>query len=563
MTILELDNVTVTYEGSDRPALANVSLRIEEGEWLLVSAPTGAGKSTLLGLCNGLVPHFTGGNMSGTVTVAGRSTEQCPPRNLADVVGWVGQDPASGFVTDAVEDELAFVMEELATPPATMRRRIEETLDLMGIAELRNRPLSTLSGGEAQRVAIASVLCASPKVLLLDEPTSALDPAGADDVLAALGRLVHDVGLTVIMSEHRLERVIHLVDRIALIDRGQVTASMPDEALAIAPHVPPVIELGRLAGWSPLPRSVRDARRVAAPLISRLADAATPPAGPPPHTNDSPRYPVRASRSPAASGHIAVTGISLAHGRRTVVERVSFEVGGGGGGEVLALMGRNGAGKTTILRAVAGLTTPSAGRLRIGNLDPAAIDGPTRIRSIGFVPQDPTLLLYSSTVAEECRAADRDGGLDAGTTASVLEELAADGTIDANRHPRDLSAGQQLQVALAVVLAPAPTALLLDEPTRGLDHGVKDRLASLLRHRATNHGVAILLATHDVEFAATVADRVVLLGHREVTAAGPAAEVLSQSTVFAPQVARILSPLPVLTVAAIRRTLGRIETNRS
>ena len=239
----------------------------------LVVGTTGSGKSTLLRAVNGLVPRFSGGTLQGRVWVDGRSTEEVPPRELADVVGLVGQDPAAGFVTDVVEDELAYVMENLGVAPDVMRRRVEDVLDLLGLHELRNRPLGALSGGQQQRVAIGSVLTAGPRILVLDEPTSALDPAAAEEVLAALTRLVHDLGITVLLAEHRLERVVQYADRVVLVGGAgrPVVVGEPAEILAGAPVVPPVVELGRLAGWSPLPLSVRDARRAAADLRARLA----------------------------------------------------------------------------------------------------------------------------------------------------------------------------------------------------------------------------------------------------------------------------------------------------
>ncbi|WP_449344726.1 ABC transporter ATP-binding protein, partial [Streptomyces narbonensis] len=224
--------------------------------------------STLLGAVSGLVPHFTGGTLTGRVTVDGRDTRTHPPRELADVVGTVGQDPSAHFVTDTVEDELAYGMESLGLAPAVMRRRVEETLDLLGLAELRDRPIATLSGGQRQRVAIGSVLTPHPKVLVLDEPTSALDPSAAEDVLAVLQRLVHDLGTTVLLAEHRLERVVQYADQVVLLPEGVMGA--PADIMAISPVHPPVVSLGRLAGWDPLPLTVRDARRRAGELKERL-----------------------------------------------------------------------------------------------------------------------------------------------------------------------------------------------------------------------------------------------------------------------------------------------------
>ena len=229
--MIRFEDVTVTYDGASAPVLSNVDLHIPEGELVLVVGRTGSGKSTLLRCVNGLVPHFTGGTLRGRVTVAGRDTRTHPPRELADVVGVVPQDPLSGFVTDIVEDELAYGMESIGLAPDVMRRRVEETLDLLGLADLRNRALRSLSGGQRQRVAIGAVLTTHPRVLVLDEPTSALDPGAAEEVLAALQRLVHDLGVTVLLAEHRLERVVQYADRVVVVpgagDRRSWSARRP------------------------------------------------------------------------------------------------------------------------------------------------------------------------------------------------------------------------------------------------------------------------------------------------------------------------------------------------
>ncbi|MEV0501922.1 ABC transporter ATP-binding protein, partial [Streptomyces spectabilis] len=264
--MIRFEDVSVRYEGTARPTVEDVDLAVPEGELVLVVGPSGVGKSTLLGTVSGLVPHFTGGTLRGRVTVAGRDTRTHKPRELADVVGTVGQDPLAHFVTDTVEDELAYGMESLGLAPDVMRRRVEETLDLLGLADLRDRPITTLSGGQQQRVAIGSVLTPHPKVLVLDEPTSALDPAAAEEVLAVLQRLVHDLGTTVLMAEHRLERVVQYADQVLLLPSPGAAPVLgdPAELMAVSPVYPPVVALGRLAGLTPLPLTVRDARRKAA-----------------------------------------------------------------------------------------------------------------------------------------------------------------------------------------------------------------------------------------------------------------------------------------------------------
>jgi energy-coupling factor transport system ATP-binding protein len=529
--MIRFDSVTVSYPEATSPVLVDVNLAIDDGEMCLVVGRTGSGKSTLLRCIHGLVPHFSGGRLSGHVIVDGRDTRDCRPRDLADVVGFVGQDPLSGFVTDTVEDELAYAMESLGISATVMRKRVEETLDLLGLAEVRDRPLLSLSAGQQQRVAIGSVLTVHPKVLVLDEPTSALDPAAAEDVLAALTRLVHDLGATIVLAEHRLERVVQYADRVVFVP-GQgrpVESGPPVQLLAHTPVAPPVVELGRLLGWSPLPLSVRDARRVAAPLRERLAHLQPSTTTPPVRTD-----PVLRLRGVVASygDVLALRGVDLDLHR----------------GEVVALMGRNGAGKSTLLSVLAGLRTPRAG---VVSVDQSSQDG--NRRALGLVPHEPTDLLWAQSVGAECADADRGAGVAAGTTRRILAELAPE--IDDDLHPRDLSEGQRLALALAVILVGEPEVVALDEPTRGLDYPAKTQLVEILR-RLARQGHGVVIATHDVELAAELADRIVVMAEGEVVADGPAAEVAVSSPVFAPQVSKVLAPLPWLTVRSVAAALA-------
>jgi energy-coupling factor transport system ATP-binding protein len=552
--VIEFDDVTVTYSGAARPALSEVDLRIDEGELCLVIGPTGSGKSTLLRAVNGLVPHFTGGLLAGRVCVDGRDTRTHRPRDLADVVGLVGQDPMDGFVTDMVEDELAYGMESLGLAPSVMRKRVEETLDLMGLGELRERPLATLSGGQQQRVAIGSVLTTHPRVLVLDEPTSALDPQAAEEVLAALTRLVHDLGLTVLLAEHRLERVLQYADRVVYLPGAgrPIVAGDPAEVMAVSALAPPVVELAAVAGWAPLPLSVRDARRKAGTLRSRLADV-----GPvddnarvarlgsverPPHHQDAPDDEAGSRLARVRDLVVSYRGVPALRGVDLSLWR----------GEVVALMGRNGAGKSSLLKSLVGLVRPASGRIDLAGHDPAGTKPAELVRLAGLVPQEPADLLYADSVTAECAMADRDAGAERGTCLALFDDLAPG--VPPERHPRDLSEGQRLTLALAVVLTARPPLVLLDEPTRGLDYTAKRRLVRVLRRLAAD-GHGVVLATHDVELVAEVAHRVVVLGDGEVVADGPAADVVVASPAFAPQVAKVLAPEPWLTVEDVRAAL--------
>lgn len=530
---IELDRVFVRYADAPAPTLREVSLSIEEGELVLVVGRTGSGKSTLLGTLNGSVPHFTGGHLAGTVRVLGRSTREHRPRDLADVVGVVGQDPLAGFVTDTVEEELAYGMEQLALAPDVMRRRVEETLDLLGIAALRHAPLASLSGGEQQRVAIGSVLATHPRILVLDEPTSSLDPTGAEEVLAAITRLVHDLGVTVVVAEHRIERVVHHADRVIQVGTdGRATIGDPAEIMATADVAPPIVTLGRYAGWSPLPLSVRDARRRAAPVRAALVGRPAP------------------DRTQTV-GPVTVTasGLTVSHGDVHAVRGVDLHLRSG---EVTALMGRNGAGKSSLLWALQGTGPRSAGTVRIDGTDPRDLTPGDRRRRIGLVPQSASDLLYLDTVTAECARADTESSATAGTCAALLERLAPG--VPGDRHPRDLSEGQKLALVLAVQLTADPRVILLDEPTRGLDYAAKQALTDALGDLARS-GRTVLLSTHDVEFVAASADRVTVLAEGEVVADGPTAQVVLGSPAFAPQVAKILAPEPWLTVDEVRAAL--------
>lgn len=554
--VLEMRHVSAHYAEAQAPVLRDVDLTLEEGEILLVVGRTGAGKSTLLQAMTGAMPHTTGGTLGGSVRVVGRDTRDYPPRMLADAVGVVGQDPRAGFVADTVAEELAYGMEQQGVAPAVMRKRVEEIMDLLGIAELRHMPLRDLSGGEQQRVALGAVLTSRPALIVMDEPTSALDPNGAEDVLATVTRVAHDLGTTVVLAEHRIERVLQYADRVAHVGRdGRVQVGTPAQIMEIADVAPPVVELGRWARWSPLPLSIRDARRAGTELRRRLY---------------TPLLEQDGGADGADGAEQQASGTVVLRARDVIVDvpglravdTVSLELRAG---EVTALMGRNGCGKSTLLWALQGTGMRTAGRVNTTSavrphtdppsVDPARLSPHERRRCVGLVPQNPTDLLYESTVARELARSDADAspktsmdmGMDAhthagmrGVTRAILDELAPG--IPDTAHPRDLSEGQRLALALAIQLAAQPPVLLLDEPTRGLDYESKRALVASIRKKR-EEGTAVLVATHDVEFAAQCADRVQVMAAGQIVAAGAAVEILGSSPAYAPQVAKLTAGL--------------------
>ncbi len=548
--MIEFERVSYSYPGAGRPALRDLSLEIGEGEFVLVCGPSGAGKSTLLRLINGLVPHFHGGALAGDVRAWGRSIRSHQPRDMADLVGFVFQDPEAQLVVDIVEDELAFAMENLGLQPRLMRRRVEEVLDQLGIAHLRHRQIAQLSGGERQRVAIASVLAAQPRALVLDEPTSQLDPHAAEEVLTALQKLNADLGLTIVLSEHRLERVVQYADRVISMPGAgaQPIIGAPREVLARAELVPPLLALGKALGWQPLPLTIKAARPLAAASAPRRPAAPWPPEPP----GDAPAVPRDAS--------VVVRRAHFAYGEDEALFDVSLSARPG---EVLALMGRNGSGKTTLLKLLVGLLRPTRGALTLLGRDTARMSVEELAGLAGYVPQDPRALLFHDTVREELEFTLREQAKSAEPRTAKARSLspsavgpssAVASTLDqlglaqlAEAYPRDLSGGEAQRAALAAILVAGPPVLLLDEPTRGLDYAAKAGLGRLLRRLAAEQHT-IILATHDVELVAAYADRVALLGDGELVVEGPVREILNDSLIFSSQIAKLYPGTGWLTV---------------
>ena len=497
MPVITLEGVSYRYPEADRPALTEITTAVEPGEVILLRGSSGSGKSTLLRCLNGLVPHNTGGHFRGRVVVCGLDTREHPPRQLGAHIGFVFQHPDAQFVLEDVEAELAFGLENLGLAQPLMRKRVEEVIDQVGINPLRRRRIDTLSGGERQRVAIAAALAMHPDALVLDEPTSQLDPQAAEDVLQVVLRLVAELGMTTVIAEHRVERIAPFVDRIWTLEAGVLRDQPPRTALAEGGARPPVVDLALRAGWRPIPLGLRDARVHA----QRLSAVSGPHPDPPPRAGEGKLN----SHGPIIC---RVEGLEHRYDGVSAVQGLSMTLHRG---EVVALMGRNGSGKTTLLRLIAGLLRPQRGSV--------AHDGVA-----AYVPQDADSLLFAATVDEEL----------AGQPAEVVAPFAT----WLGRYPRDLSSGERQQLAIALMGARADL-LLLDEPTRGLDPGVKRALSSYLRMRASA-GTGILVATHDVEWAARTADRVLLLAEGEIYADGAPGTVLSDSLVFATQISKLV-----------------------
>jgi energy-coupling factor transporter ATP-binding protein EcfA2 len=496
MSVLELDHVSYRYPGTEIPSLDDVSLEIAPGELVLVAGASGSGKSTLLRAANGLVPHFHGGTMSGRVIAAGLGTRDHGPGELATAVGSLFQDPETQVVMGTARAELAFGLENRGDGAADVARGVEEAALALGIAHLLERPTSELSGGELQRVALGAALAGRPALLLLDEPTSQLDPVAGDELMGVLRRLNEDLDVAILLVEHRLERCLAWADRVIAMDRGRIVCdATPDQFLAWAPAElqTPGAKLLKGLGIAPV-AGVKAAR---AALRDHGVEPAPGVAAPPAAT---------------AQGDPVLRFKNVWHELRdgpAILRGASLTIAPG---ERVALMGRNGAGKSTLLRHAAGLTKATRGKVQAAG-------------RVALLLQNPTDYLVHDTVGQEA-------------SAHALATVGLDPRLH-DRHPRDLSGGEKQRLALAVVLDGPAAVVCLDEPTRGMDRALKDQLANLLK----GLDAAVVVATHDPEFAAAFAERVILLADGAPIADAPVNEVLTGGTYFTTETARIIGAL--------------------
>ena len=522
---LRLDRVSYTYPSAQKPALDDVSLALGEGEMVVLAGSSGSGKSTLLRAACGLAPHFFGGTLAGRVHVWGRDTRDEGPGQLADAVTLVLQDPEAQTVMNGVRAEIELPLESRGMRGAALARTVEETALALGIADLLERPVRTLSGGELQRVALAAALAARPGLLLLDEPTSQLDPVAAEELLGQLRRLNEDQGTTVVLAEQRLERCLAAADRVVALEHGRVACDATGAGFVKwAAHrcpdlVPPAARMMSLAGLDPLPVTVKEARN----LLRRAGVAAIDAAAKQERRSPS-RLRLRRRRAPTAAlalRNVWVEWDDGSGGTITALRGLDLELQRG---ETVALLGRNGAGKSTLLRVAAGIVEPVRGDARAEG-------------DVALLVQTPSDYLLHERVVEELAPA---------VAVRALEELGLGHLAEAD--PRDLSGGERQRLALGVVLAgrgigagAPPAVVALDEPTRGMDQRRKRDLAERIQVLA-DQGAAVLVATHDVEFAARVARRCVLLGAGRVVADGSTTEVLAGGRYFTTEVARVLGP---------------------
>ncbi|MCX7570573.1 energy-coupling factor transporter ATPase [Tumebacillus sp. DT12] len=572
---LQLEQFTYRYPDAPRLTLDRIDWQVERGEFVLLAGPSGCGKSTLLRALNGLVPEFYGGEIGGRALFRGRPLAEFPNRSIARHVGMVFQDPEKQLVMSEVEREIAFGLENLLVPESEMRRRVAEVMSFFDLTALRHRATADLSGGEKQKVAIAAVMALQPDVLLLDEPTSQLDPGAAQEILDLIKRMNEELGLTVVLVEQRLDRVLHLADRIVAMHEGRIDYDGEPQGFARYASeqrpelLPPVTKLFADAGRPERPLTVKAARQTVASLAG-VRPAADPNGGESDKRSLSRffrnvRRMFRGGESEGAMFEARDVRYAYPDGEE-VLKGLDLDILPG---RLTAILGPNGAGKSTMLRHLIALLKPQEGRVRIDGQETSCLDPADLAGKVGYLSQYPADYLFHETLRAECEFSRRLIGLPVGTEEAERE---IDAVLDGlgllaarDRNPRDLSGGERQRAALATVLVQRPDALLLDEPTRGLDSGQKDRLGAWLS-RFVEDGGTVILITHDVEFAAEYAQEVVLLDDGEAVAHGAPQEMLARGLFFAPQTGRVFRGVDDRIVrladgvAALRNLAGEEES---
>jgi energy-coupling factor transport system ATP-binding protein len=565
LSLFKIQNLTFYYPDRERPALKNINLHVEEGELLLIVGGSGSGKSTLARVLAGLIPDFYGGKIGGRVFFEGRELSEDGRRALSTQAGIVFQDPEKQLVMTAVEAEIAFGLENLGLPQQEMFRRVAEVMSFLNLSPLKNEFTANLSGGQKQKVALASVLVMQPRVLILDEPTSQLDPAAADEFFYLIERLNKEMGYTVVLIEQRLERCFHLADRLVVMERGEILREGPVGEVArwevenALPFLPPVARFFAFLHAPFIPLTVKEGRRELKKFLP-VSPARPPDAGRRASENNNPGpFPLLTMPKGQVKQERAVVEIknvwfTYPNGREAL-KGINCRVEKG---EFVVIMGENAAGKTTLLKQIVGLLKPGRGSVVVMEKDTRTVSLAELARDVGYLAQNPDDHLFQDTVEKELLFTLNNLSLaDDGVIDAVLDKLSIVQHRDAN--PRDLSSGERQRVALAAVLVARPQLLVLDEPTRGIDYRLKKELGAFLKELA-EEGLTVMVVTHDVEFAAEYAGRVIMMFDGMLVCDGPKDRVLGTSMFYAPQMARLFKDFAggVLTV---KEGLAKIRSN--
>ena len=517
MEILAVSGLTFTYPQCAEPAVSDISFSLERGEFAVLCGATGSGKSTLLRMLKRELTPL--GEKKGSVSFCGVALSQLPDRQSASAIGFVMQKPEQQVVTDKVWHELAFGLENLGTPPDEISRRIAEMASYFGIGDWYDRDVAELSGGQKQLLNLASILVMQPELLILDEPTAQLDPIAAEDFIATLRRLCSDLSITIIMAEHRLEDVVPLCDKLLVMDKGKLIANgKPSEVISELKERPDILcgmpaaarLYAELSSSGSCPLTVREGRDFIENSFSNTA-----------------RGLPQALYEHSESAAMEFSDVFFRYSRegKDILDGLSFTVYEK---EIFCILGGNGSGKTTALSAAEGLLKPYSGRIKIFGKRLKDYKNRSLYREcLAMLPQDVQTVFLKSTVRQELDECHAD-----------ISALPYDISHLMDKHPYDLSGGEQQLTALAKVLASKPKLLLLDEPTKGLDAAAKLNIISILR-KLKEKGVTVVIVTHDVEFAAVCADRCAMFFGGRIVSTGTPNEFFSKNSFYTTVVSRM------------------------
>ncbi len=546
IALVEIKNLTYSYPDSRKPALSKVNLDVKPGEFVLIAGLTGSGKSTLCRAINGLIPNFYGGKILGSVSVMGISTLNTKVGELCRHVGFVFQDPEAQLIFEDPVSEIAFGLENLGVEPEQGFKRVEEVMASLRLGHIRDKRISELSGGEKQKIALASVLVMQPEVIVLDEPTSQLDPVSAEDFLLTLKSLNSDLGVAVVLAEHRIERCFHLADRIVILDDGKVVFSGSSDEIAkagianVTGLLPPIAKPFIEAGWEKIPFTVREGRIILS--LSRLngvdRDAAS---GRGASCKEKSSLKIKRKKKKKRTQETNFRKVQVR------VENLWHSYGNGVpslcginadfySGDVVAIIGENGSGKTTLVKNIAGLLKPMRGRIFIDGRNIEEMSRKEISALCGMVTQNPEAHLISRNPRMELFLTCEAAGFDEENASRRIHDILVTLGIEAfaSKPMEELSCGQRELVAIASVIVRDPDILILDEPTRGLDSSVKEKLAFVLAKRK-EQGKTTIVVTHDLEFVAEFSDRVIMLAAGRLVTQGEMREVLSDSIFYTTQ----------------------------
>ena len=548
--IIDIEDVSFSYRETREPALNHISLAIGEGDFLGIIGPSGAGKSTLAACLSGAIPHHFGGTLYGAAHVAGKDTCEVTLTDISRIVGSVLQDIDTQMVASVVEDELLFGMENFGVPHDTIEQRLSDALQTVGIADLRDREIATLSGGQKQKVAIAAIMALQPRVLVLDEPTAALDPASSLLVFDTLAKINREQNVTVVVIEQKVALLSTFCNRVVVLDNGKIALegtphevfSHAEELQRIGVDSPRVARISNSLARKNICSQASPCLTVdeAETLIERVAGNTS-------HNT---------SRIAAPSPH--APRAATAQNPVVAFEHVDFAYPLGGAavhdltlevrpGELIGLVGQNGAGKTTFTKLLTGLLKPDAGSVRIAGADTKTTPTSVIARSCATLFQNPDRQICKETVEDEIAFGLELHGMESAHAHERAREAAQRFGLPLDEAPFSLSRGQRQMVALASVLVVEPRVIVLDEPTSGLDYRECMTVMETVKQMAES-GCAVIMVCHDMEVVSDFAERIAVMADGRILASGPSRDLFAQ-----PELMRAASIEPPQVIELARR----------